>query len=141
MPKFKQLTATNIKSKRSTTSGQCETNEGSIANCSDHQYDNQTDCLAASETWTASFTKVTCEALVPYDEIYYRWEGDKYIDLTNDYIVNVDLEKIQKFGYPMSPISKLIPLTTHTLVEFTNETHKIKKTLAEWMEIMAVEVK
>ena len=141
MPKFKQLTATTIRVKKSLTSGQCVTNEGFIANCSDHQYDNQTDCVNGSETWTASFTKTTCDALVPYDEVSYVWEGDKYLDLTNDYIVNVDLEKIEKFGYVMSPISKLIPVTTHTLVEFTNETHKIKKTLAEWMEIMAVEVK
>ena len=141
MPKFKQLTATVVRSKKSSTVGRCVTSDGDVANCSNHAYDNEVACLAAGETWTASFTKATCGALLAYGEVHYRWEGNKFADMTNDYIVNVDLEKIEKFSHAMNPVDKLTPLTTHTLVEFTKEKHTIKKTLAEWMEIMAVEVK
>ena len=141
MPKFKQLTATTIKAKRSSTIGECEINEGGYANCSNHQYQNETDCVNASETWTASFTKATCNALTPYDDVFYSWNGTKELDTSDDFVVNVDLEEIKSFSQPVSPIDKTVLLTTHTLVIFKEYKYNIKKTLAEWMEIMAIEVK
>ena len=141
MPKFKQLTATEFRTKRSNTSGSCRTDDYLLANCSDHNYQTSGDCTTAGETWTASFTKTTCKALVPtvqWLDTTYQWEGDRYVD-DEDYVVSIDLMKVLNWAPTKDLITKL-DLTTHTNIQLETQKVDVKLDLQEWMEIMAVEV-
>lgn len=141
MSKFKQLTATEFRTKISNTNGTCRTDDGMLTNCSDFSYQDQSSCTGAGGTWTASFTKAACLSQIPagiYADSTFSWEGDRYVD-TEDNVISLNLEKVLNWEPTKDLITKL-PLATHTHVISEDGKYDIKQSLREWMEIMAVEV-
>ena len=155
MPKFKQLTATDFTRGRSSTSGRCVNQDGEIAHCSGivnaETKGTQAACVLAGGTWT-NHTKATCNAKVVAAalltelqieqgiDIYYAWEGDGFLRSV-DRIESIDLNKVQSWEVSKSPVTRDTLITTHTSVVTDNGKYNIKRTLEQWMEIMAIEVK
>ena len=144
MPKFKQFTDVNIKIRRSQTSGNCTNEDGFLVNCTgiENSYTYQTEaaCLAATGTWTASFTKVTCKALIAVDDGFFKWVGDKYTDFTDTKMIIMDLEKIKNYEKVYDKLTgSFLSGYTHVITE--SGKYIIDTTLEDFMGIMAVEVK
>ena len=73
-------------------------------------------------------------------DIYYAWEGDGFLRSV-DRIESIDLNKVQSWEVSKSPVTRDTLITTHTSVVTDNGKYNIKRTLEQWMEIMAIEVK
>ena len=155
MPKFKQLTVTDFTKGLSATLGKCINQDGEIAHCSvifnAESKGTQAACVLAGGTWT-NHNKATCNAKVPAAvylteleveqgvDIYYSWEGNGFLRST-DRIESIDLNKVKSWQVSQSPVTRNALITTHTLVVTDNGKYNVERTLEQWMEIMAIEVK
>ena len=141
MPKFKQFTQVKVRSKSSSTLGNCYDDDGMKVGCSlGTAYQDSSTCTAAGGTWT-TYTKATCVALNESGtpSVIYSWIGTRYNDFSISEVVHIDLEKVMKFEAQFDKLTGTV-LSGYTHVVTEKGSYTIQKSLEDFMGIMAVEV-